>query len=90
MKNKSVIIGAIVMVILVALFVFVIPTMTNIQIWDMTFSFERAIIQVPGGRIIDGKVISWNDFDDGDQIQVKMDDGHTYLVHASNVCLISE
>lgn len=61
----------------------------NKQIIDTTYSFERAILTLPNGEIIEGSVTSWKDYDDGDQIQVKID-GETYLVHSSNVVLISE
>lgn len=61
----------------------------NKQVVDLTYSYERAIISLPNGEIIDGKVQSWTDFEDGDQIQVKID-GVTYLVHSSQVVLISE
>lgn len=61
----------------------------NKQIVDVTFSYERAIISLPNGEVVDGKVQSWTDYEDGDQIQVKID-GVTYLVHSSQVVLISE
>lgn len=61
----------------------------NKQIVELTYSYERAIISLPNGEIIDGKVQSWTDYADGDQIQVKID-GVTYLVHSSQVVLISE
>lgn len=61
----------------------------NKQIVDLTYSYERAIISLPNGEVVDGKVQSWTDYEDGDQIQVKID-GVTYLVHASQVALISE
>lgn len=61
----------------------------NKQIVDLTYSYERAIISLPNGEVIDGKVQSWTDFEDGDQIQVKID-GVTYLVHSSQAALISE
>lgn len=64
-------------------------TIGNRQIIDFTNSFERAIICLPDGDVVVGKVTSWTDFEDGDQIQVKID-GKTYLVHSSNVVLISE
>lgn len=60
----------------------------NKQIVDVTFSYERAIISLPNGEIVDGKVQSWTDFEDGDQIQVKID-GVTYLVHSSQAALIT-
>ena len=56
---------------------------------DTTYSFERAIIYLPNGEVVEGEVQGWTDFEEGDQIQVKID-GKTYLVHSSNVALISE
>ena len=61
----------------------------NKQMVDMTYSYEYAIIALPNGEVVEGKVSSWTDFEDGDQLQVKID-GKTYLVHSSNVVLISE
>lgn len=61
----------------------------NRQIIDVTYSFDKAIISLPNGEIVEGKVDSWKDYDDGDQIQVKVN-GITYLVHSENIVLISE
>ena len=60
----------------------------NKQMVDLTYSYEYAIIGLPNGETVEGKVTSWTDFEDGDQLQVKID-GKTYLVHSSNVVLIS-
>lgn len=61
----------------------------NRAVFDTTLSFEEAIIRLPDGEIIKGKVQSWLDFEDGDQIQVKIG-GKTYLTHIENVALISK
>ena len=61
----------------------------NKQLVDMTYSYEYAIIALPNGEVVEGKVSSWTDFEDGDQLQVKID-GKTYLVHSSNIVLISD
>ena len=61
----------------------------NKQIFDTTYSFDRAIISLPNGEVIEGKIDSWTDYEDGDQIQVKIN-GVTYLVHSSDVVLIKE
>jgi len=61
----------------------------NRQIIDTTYSYNKAIISLPDGTIISGKVDSWKDYEDGDQIQVKINDV-TYLVHSSQIVLISE
>ena len=61
----------------------------NKQMIDTTYKFDRAIIELRNGTIVEGKVQSWTDFEDSDQIQVKID-GKTYLVHSSNVVLIDD
>lgn len=90
MKTKSIILAVIALILVVFLFAWFIPNVTNKQIWDMTFSFERAIISLPDGGVVYGDVVSWKDFDDGDQIQVKLKNGITYLTHISNVVMFSE
>lgn len=64
-------------------------TSCNKQIFDTTYSFDKAIISLPNGEIVEGKIDSWTDYEDGDQIQVKID-GVVYLVHSSDVVLIKE
>lgn len=60
----------------------------NKQIVDFTYSYEKAILQLPDGTIVEGKVQSWTDYADGDQIQVKIN-GKQYLIHSEDVVLIS-
>ena len=61
----------------------------NRQIFDTTYRFEKAILSLPDGTVVSGNVDSWRDYEDGDQIQVKID-GTTYLVHSSNIVLIND
>lgn len=56
-------------------------------IFQMNIDKLRA--RYPDGSVISGKIESWKDYDDGDQIQVKID-GTTYLVHSVNIVLIKE
>ena len=79
---------AILLVAVTALSMALITTGCNKQLVDLTYSYEYAIIGLPNGETVEGKVSSWTDFEDGDQIQVKID-GKTYLVHSSNIVLIS-
>lgn len=51
--------------------------------------YDRAVIKLPTGETIDGKVESWHKFEDCDLLQVTIDD-NTYLVHSSNCILINE
>lgn len=56
---------------------------------DTTYSFERAVISLPNGEVVEGNVDQWADFENSDMIQVKIN-GKVYLTHISNVVLISE
>lgn len=61
----------------------------NRQMIDLTYNYKYAVISLPNGDIVEGKVESWRDYDDGDQLQVTVD-GVTYLLHAANVALMTE
>lgn len=61
----------------------------NQQIIDTTYKFDSAIISLPNGEVIEGKVQSWKDFENSDQLQIKID-GVTYLVHSMNAVLIAK
>ena len=78
-----------ILLVLVAALSAVVLSGCNKQMVDLTYSYEYAIIGLPNGEVVEGKVSSWTDFEDGDQIQVKIN-GKTYLVHSSNIVLISD
>lgn len=61
----------------------------NRQMIDLTYSYKYAIISLPNGEIVEGKVDSWKDFEDGDQLQIAIN-GVTYLVHATDAVLMTE
>ena len=61
----------------------------NRQLVDLTYKFDRAIVALPNGEVVEGKLDSWLDYENSDQIQVKID-GVTYLVHSGDVVLIEE
>ena len=61
----------------------------NKDMWDTNYTYNKAIISMPNGTILEGKISNWTDYEDGDQIQVTID-GVVYLVHSSNIILINE
>lgn len=79
-------IAAVIMIVFGAVF---LSSCGNKQWIDTTYRYNRCIIKLPNGEIISGDVQSWKDYDDGDQIQVKVN-GTTYLVHSSDIALIAE
>lgn len=60
----------------------------NRDIIDINYYYDSAIVKLPDDTVVKGKVESWRDYEDGDQIQVNIN-GKTYLVHSSNVVLIN-
>lgn len=64
----------------------------NKQLLDTTCHYDRAIVYLPNGEIVEGRVsswTSWTSFGDGGAVQIKID-GKTYLTHICNVCLIDD
>lgn len=76
-------------ILLVVAMMLMFLTGCNRQVIDTTFSYDKAVLALPDGSVVSGKIESWKDYDDGDQIQVKID-GTTYLVHSANIALIKE
>lgn len=79
-------------VILAALLVLVLISCTgcyNKQLLDTTHDYDRAIVYLPNGEIVEGRVSSWTSFGDGGAVQITID-GKTYLTHICNVCLIDD
>lgn len=85
-KMKKVVLWILLVIIMAGIFFL---SACNTQVIDTNWKFDRAIISLPNGEIVEGKVDSWRDFEDGDQLQVKIN-GVTYLTHSVNVVLIDE
>lgn len=56
---------------------------------DTTYNYKSAIVKLPDDTLVKGSVENWSDYEDGDQIQVTID-GTTYLVHSSNIVLMTK
>lgn len=77
-------------IVVIALFVgMTLVGFGNKDWFDTTYKYDKAIIALQDGTIVQGEVQNWTDYEDGDQLQVKVD-GKVYLVHSSNVTLIKE
>ena len=86
---KKLIITVVIVALVIVSIVFIWHKVYNRQLIDLTYSYDYAIILMPDGSVVKGKVQSWTDFEDGDQIQVKID-GKTYLTHSMNVVMIKD
>lgn len=56
---------------------------------DTVLTYDRAIIQLPNGEVVDTKIKAWRDYDDGEQIQITAEDGTVYLTNSYRCVLIN-
>ena len=61
----------------------------NAQLVDTTYHYDTAIIALPDGSVVKGKVDSWIDYHDSDAVQVVVD-GVTYYTFLENVARVAE
>ncbi|MFH0358404.1 hypothetical protein ACHBHL_07885 [Streptococcus sp. A27] len=59
----------------------------NKTVFDTNYTFNYAQVKLPDGSVKTGKVKEWTDYSDGDQLQIRFEDGTTYLVHSSQAVL---
>ena len=59
----------------------------NKDMWDTQYTFNYVNITLQTGEVVSGEVQSWTDYEDGEQLQIKVNDT-VYLVHSSNVDLM--
>ena len=83
MKNK------LAMIVALILMMSLISCEGGYDYFDTTYRFDYAIISLPNGEIVEGAVESWRDFEDGDQLQIKIG-GDVYLVHSEDAVLIKK
>ena len=89
-KTKLIIIAVVIVALVVVGFIiYWDKTHGNRSLVDTKYRFDRAVIRLPNGEVVDGKITSWLDYSDSDAVQITVD-GKTYLTHYTNVCLIEE
>ena len=76
-------------VLLIAGIIYWETTHGNRRLIDTKNRFDRAVIALPSGEVVEGKISSWLDFSNSDVVQVTIN-GKTYLTHYANVCLIDD
>lgn len=61
----------------------------NYQMIDTNYQYDRAIIQLADGEVIEVEIDSWCDYD-GEQLQIKAKDGTIYLTSSFRCDLIKD
>lgn len=89
-KKKIIIVVAVVLAVVLAVgIIYWEMRYGNRRLIDTKNRFNRAILQLPNGEVVEGKLSSWLDYADSDVVQVTIG-GKTYLTHYSNVVLIDD
>lgn len=61
----------------------------NYGLLDTTYKYDKAIIQLANGEVIEVEIAKWYDYD-GEQIQIVAKDGTVYLTSSFRCDLIKE
>ena len=90
MKKRIIVAAAVILIVAIAsVIIYWEATHGNRSLVDMKNRFDRAIIALPNGETVEGKISSWLDYSDSDVVQITLD-GKTYLTHFANVVLIDD
>ena len=88
MKFSKILIPIVIIAIMAVAF-FGFNFLSNRQVFDTTYNFNYAYVQWPDGKAEKLKIKSWKDYE-GEQIQIKTEEGNTYVFHSSKCVLASE
>lgn len=76
----------------IAVTVFIVYIAANVRIGnkrivDINYSYDRAMIRMPDGNIMDIEISDWTDYE-GEQLQVVDKAGNVFLVSSYNCVLV--
>lgn len=60
----------------------------NQQIFDTNYKFDKAIIELANGEVVEVNIKYWTDYEDGEQLQITAEDGTVYLTSSYRCDLI--
>lgn len=83
---KRIIVG----VMAVIVWLTVLVSCGNYDMFDTNNTYTRAIITYGDGQTFDINIKQWRDYGDGEQLQIVADDGTIYLTSSFNTILINE
>ena len=59
----------------------------NKDIFDFNYTFDKAIVSM-NGKAIELDIDQWTDYEDGEQLQLRLRDGSVILVSSYNTILV--
>ena len=61
----------------------------NREVLDTNYVYSRAVMRWPDGSVKELKIYKWRDYD-GEQIQIRAEDGKVYLTSSVNAVLVRD
>lgn len=77
-------------ILLGATMMFGLTACGNKDMFDTNYTFDRAIIALPNGEVVEVEIDKWTDYEDGDKLQIIAKDGSIYLTNTLNCTLIND
>ena len=77
------------LVLLMAVLLAALVGCGNYDTFDTVYEYDRAIIQLANGEVIEVEIASWCDYE-GEQIQITTPDGTVYLTSSLRCDLIKD
>ena len=73
-------------IVALAIILALIACSCNYKALHLNYNYKKAMVRLPDGTIMSGKLTQWSDYDNSDMVQVVID-GTRYLTHSSNCVL---
>lgn len=78
-----------IIILIITLFLLLTLAGCNYNSMDTHYDFDYAIVKFPDGNTEKIEIEKWTDYE-GEQLQIKTEDGTVYLVSSFNCALVSE
>lgn len=85
-KKLLMVLAAVAVVVLILVFMVGCGTSNRAP---QTSDYDRAIIRMPDGTLVEGEVDGWHMYDENDTLKIKIGNT-TYMTNSVNVVLIAE
>lgn len=79
----------IIMIVAISIVAALLTSCGNYGLMDMQYTYDKAIIQLANGEVVEVEVDKWYDYE-GDQLQIIAKDGTVYLTSSYRCDLIKE
>ena len=77
-----------IVIALIAAMVMLLVGCGNKDWFDTQYTYDKAIIELANGEVVEVNIKSWTDYENGEQLQIIAEDGTVYLTNSFRCDLI--